>query len=99
VNDLNIKEFLKPTPVKILITVLMPIPVYFFVTFSIENVLDFYWYLLTPIIKVYAGEMYNELNPFILLWIPFYLAACLIQAGYRKEIQRTSETRPTLLPS
>ena len=87
---MNIKEFLKPTLDKLLITILMPVPVYFVATFSVENVLDFYWYLLTPTIKVYADVMYNEFNPFILLWIPFYLAACMIHEGYKRGTQRTS---------
>jgi hypothetical protein len=87
---LDIKEFLKPTIPKILITLVVPVLVYFAVTFSIENVLDFYWYLFTPWIWVYADVFYREFNPFILLLIPFYLAACMIVAGYRKGTQRTS---------
>lgn len=38
----------------------------------------------------YSDVIYNEFNPFILLWIPFYIAACLIEAGYRKGTQMTS---------
>jgi hypothetical protein len=86
---LNIKEFLRPTALKLIITLLMPVPVYILMTFSIANVLDFYWYLFTPTIKFYADIMYQEFNPFILLWIPFYLAACLIEAGYRRGSVKT----------
>ena len=87
---MNIKEFLRPTALKLIVTLLIPIPVYVLMTFSIENVLDFYGYLLTPTIKYYADIMYQEFNPFILLWIPFYLAACLIEAGYRRGSLKTA---------
>jgi len=50
----------------------------------LEGVLDFYWYLLTPYYKVYADVMYREFNWFILLWVPFYISACLMEAGYRR---------------
>lgn len=81
---MNIKEFLKPTIIKIIITLLVPVPVYLLLTGTISTVLDFYWYLFTPTIITYADVMYREFNPFILLWLPFYLAACLIEAGYRR---------------
>ncbi len=83
---MNIKEFLKPTWLKIILTLIIPVPVYILMTFSIEGVLDFYWYLFTPTIKFYADVMYREFNSFILLWVPFYLAACMIEAGYRRGI-------------
>ena len=79
---MDIREFLKPTVLKLLITFVIPVPVYFAFTLSIENVLDFYWYLLTPWITVYTDVLYHKFNPFILLWIPFYLSACLIFEGY-----------------
>ena len=81
---MNIKEFLKPTLAKAAVTLLIPIPVYILLTLNLEGILDFYWYLFTPTIKFYADVMYQQFNPFILLWIPFYLAACLIEAGYRR---------------
>jgi len=82
---LNIKEFLKPTWVKIFLTLLIPIPVDIIMTLSTEHILDFYWYLQTPIIEVYTPEKtYSQFNPFMLLWIPFYLSACLIDASYRR---------------
>ena len=87
---MNIKEFLRPTSIKLLITLLIPIPVYILMTLSVENILDFYLYLFTPTFKVYADVMYREFNPFILLWIPFYLAACMIEVGYRRGTQRTN---------
>jgi len=86
---LNIKEFLKPSAIKLIITLLIPIPVYVLLTFSVEGILDFYWYLFTPTIKTYADVMYQEFNPFILLWIPFYIAACLMEAGYRRGSAKT----------
>lgn len=85
---MNIKEFLKPTVSKIIITLLTPIPVYFLMTGTIATVLDFYWYLFAPTIKVYADIMYPEFNPWILAWIPFYLIACLIETGYRSGFEK-----------
>ena len=87
---MNIKEFLIPSVIKLIVTLFIPIPVYILMTFSIEGILDFYWYLFTPTIKYYADVMYREFNPFILLWIPFYLAACLMEAGYRRGSKKTS---------
>lgn len=80
---MDVRDFLKPTVLKLLITLFMPVPVYFAFTQNIENVLDFYWYLLTPWITVYTDVLYKKFNSFILLWIPFYLSACLILEGYR----------------
>lgn len=75
---MDIRGFLRPTVFKIILTVLLPVPVYVLFTLSVWGVLDFYFWLLTPYIKVYADVMYTEFNSFVLLWIPFYLAACLI---------------------
>ena len=80
---MNIREFLKPSIIKIVITLLLPIPVYFVMTGTIASVLDFYWYLFTPTINVYADVMYRMFNPWILAWIPFYLAACMIETLYK----------------
>ena len=89
VNNLDTKEFLKPTLAKMLITLLIPIPVDIMVTSSTANILDFYWYLFTPIITAYIDEKtYNQFNQYILLWIPFYLTACLIDTLYRKVIEK-----------
>jgi len=81
---LNINEFLKPSIPKILVTLVLPAVVYVFLTFSLEGVLDFYWYLLTPYYRVYADVLYREFNWFTLLWVPFYLSACLMEAGYKR---------------
>jgi hypothetical protein len=82
---LKAKEFLKPTLAKLLITFLIPIPVDIIITHSTAYILDFYWYLLTPIITAYTVEKtYNKFNQFILLWIPFYLVACIIDTLYRR---------------
>jgi len=83
---LNNREFLKPSILKIIITLLIPVPIHFIFTGSIFTVLDFYWYLFTPTIKVYADVKYREFNQFILLWVPFYLAACFIEARYRRTL-------------
>ena len=75
---MDVKSFLRPTFQKIVITLLIPIPVDILVTLRVDLVLDFYYYLFTPFIKVYADVMYTESNYFLLLWIPFYIIACII---------------------
>ena len=87
VHCLTFNEFLKPTAPKVIITLLIPILVDVIMTSSTAFILDFYWYLLTPIITAYIdGQMRNQLNSYILLWIPFYLTACLIDTLYKKVI-------------
>jgi len=86
---LKIKELLTPTFAKVLITILIPIPVDIIMTSSTAFILDFYWYLLTPLITAYLdGQNRLQLNPYIILWIPFYLTACLIDTLYRKVIEK-----------
>jgi len=75
---LGVAEFLRPSVVKLLITLAMPVPVAYLVTFSVDSVLDFYWYLLTPTVKVWDGAMYTEFNVWVLAWVPMYLASCLL---------------------
>ncbi|MCW4049880.1 MAG: hypothetical protein NWE89_09110 [Candidatus Bathyarchaeota archaeon] len=60
---MDLKEFLRPTPLKLIVTVLLPAVIAYIVTLQTESILNFYWYLLTPIIKVWADEMFNEFNP------------------------------------
>ena len=85
---MDFKEFLRPTFGKVLVTLLVPAAVYLMLTFTVDGVVDFYWYLLSPFYKVYADEMYREFNYFILLWVPFYISACLMEYGYRRGMKR-----------
>ena len=75
---MDVRGFLKPTVTKIILTLLIPIPVYGIFTFRLDAVLDFYYYLLTPYIQTYADVMYTKFNYFVLLWVPFYLGSCLL---------------------
>ena len=85
---MKVYDFLKPSVAKVVITLLIPIPVDILLTSSTEYILDFYWYLFTPIIGAYIeGQIKNQFNPYILLWIPLYLTACLIDTLYRKAIK------------
>ena len=81
---MNINEFLKPSIPKILVTLVLPAVVYVLLTFSSEGLLDFYGCLLTPYYRVYADVLYREFNWFILFWVPFYLSACIVEAGYKR---------------
>ncbi len=70
-------KFLRPDAVKVVFTLLLPAAVALLVTQRTESVLDFYWYLLTPMIPYYDGTRITQVfNTYVLLWIPFYLAAC-----------------------
>ncbi len=71
-------KFLKPDAVKVVVTLLLPTVVALIVTRNPDSVLDFYWYLLTPMMPYYDGtRIIRVFNRYVLLWIPFYLAACV----------------------
>lgn len=71
--------FLRPDGVKVVVTLLLPAVVALLVTRSPDSVLDFYGYLLTPMMPYYDGTRITRVfNRYVLLWIPFYLAACVI---------------------
>jgi predicted Na+-dependent transporter len=72
-------ELLKPNIAKIVITLIVPAIVGLLVTHRIENTVDFYGYLLTPRLALWTGEsIVYVFNRYVLLWIPFYLAACAL---------------------
>jgi hypothetical protein len=71
-------EFLKPSIVKVLITLIMPAPIAYLVTFNVESILSFYGWLLTPMYKVWADVMYTEFNVWVLAWVPMYLVSCTL---------------------
>lgn len=74
-----IKKLLKPDKKKVVLMVLLPIVILFIVTGSLETLLDFYGYLLMPTMGFFDGtRTYRRFNNFILLWIPFYIVACII---------------------
>jgi hypothetical protein len=70
-------KFLRPDAVKVVLTLLLPAAIALLVTRRPESVLDFYGYLLTPMMPYYDGTKITRVfNTYVLLWIPFYLAAC-----------------------
>jgi len=78
-------KFLRPDAVKVVITIILPAVVALLVTRSPDSVLDFYWYLLTPMMPYYDGTRITRVfNRYILLWIPFYLAACAMALLLRR---------------
>ncbi|MCW4036585.1 MAG: hypothetical protein NWE75_05265, partial [Candidatus Bathyarchaeota archaeon] len=78
-------KFLRPDAVKVVITIILPAVVALLVTRSPDSVLDFYWYLLTPMMPYYDGTRITRIfNRYILLWIPFYLAACAMALLLRR---------------
>jgi hypothetical protein len=71
--------FLRPNALKMVVTLLLPTLVALLVTRSPDGVLDFYWYLLTPMMPYYDGTTITRVfNRYVLLWVPFYLAACIV---------------------
>ena len=71
--------FLRPNALKMVVTLLLPTLVALIVTRSPDGVLDFYWYLLTPMMPYYDGTTITRVfNRYVLLWVPFYLAACIV---------------------
>jgi len=70
-------KFLRPDAVKVVVTLFLPAVVALLVTWRPESVLDFFWYLLTPMMPYYDGTKITRIfNWYVLLWVPFYLAAC-----------------------
>ena len=74
---MNIVEFLKLSLTKIGVSLVIPVVVGLLVTQRIENTIDFYGYLLSPIMPFYNGNSVTYIfNKYFLFWIPFYLIAC-----------------------
>jgi len=72
-------DLLKPNIPKIVITLIVPAIVGLLVTHRIEKTVDFYGYLLTLRLALWTGEgIVYVFNRYVLLWIPFYLAACAL---------------------
>ncbi len=70
-------SFLMPDAVKVVVTIFLPAVVALLVTRRPESVLDFYGYLLTPMMPYYDGTKITRIfNRYVLLWVPFYLVAC-----------------------
>ena len=73
------RNFIKPSVLKLVITLLLPVVLAAVLTRRTDTILDFYGYLLTPRLALWTGEgIVYVFNSFVLLWIPFYLAACAL---------------------
>lgn len=71
-------KFFRPDAAKVVLTLLLPAVIALLVTLRTVSILDFYWYLLTPMVPYYDGTRITMVfNTYVLLWIPFYLAACV----------------------
>jgi hypothetical protein len=82
---LDLLKLLKPRPLKIGGALVIPAVVGLLVTRRIESTIDFYGYLLTPMISHYNGNsIYYTFNVYFLLWMPFYLIACAIVLPIRQ---------------
>ena len=82
-------SFLKPNLPKLVTALIIPTIVALIVTGRPESVLDFYDYLLKPTMGVWTGTEINFVfNRFLLLWIPFYLAACTLMHLARGALKR-----------
>jgi len=75
----NWLRFLKPGVLKLALVLVIPAMVALLVTGRADTLLGFYGYLLKPWMGVWTGaEIVNVFNRYLLLWIPFYLAACAL---------------------
>lgn len=78
-HTFNWQSFLKPDILKLALVLFIPAIVALLVTGRADTIFDFYGYLLNPRMGVWTGtEIVFVFNRFILLWIPFYLAACAL---------------------
>jgi len=74
---INIRQILKPSPLKVFLTLLAPLLVGLILTLSLDGAIGFYQLMLSPGYTVYADEAYFFFNNFLLLWIPFYVISCV----------------------
>ena len=75
----NWVSFLKPDLLKLALVIIIPAIVGVLVTGRADTILDFYDYLLKPMMGVWTGtEIVFLFNRYVLLWIPFYLGACAL---------------------
>lgn len=82
---MDLLKFLKPRPLAIGVALVIPAVVGMLVTRRIESTIDFYGYLLTPMMSYYNGNSSSYLfNVYFLLWMPFYLIACAIVLPIRQ---------------
>ena len=73
------KSFLRPSTLKLVITILLPAVLAAVVTRRTDTIMDFYGYLLTPRLALWTGEgIVYVFNRWLFLWIPFYLASCFV---------------------
>lgn len=76
-SEFDWRKFLTPSVRKIVIMLVIPFIVGMLITGRLENTIDFYGYLFTPVRMVYENEaIYRRVNPFFFWWIPLYLIAC-----------------------
>jgi len=88
-SRLDWRGFLKPDIPKLVLLIVIPVIVALIVTGRPESVLDFYDYLLKPMMGIWTGtETVFVFNRYTLLWIPFYLAACVIVHLARRAFMR-----------
>ena len=72
-------SFLRPSALKLVITILLPAVFAAVATRRTDSVMDFYGYLLTPRLALWTGTgIVYVFNRWLLLWIPFYLFACTV---------------------
>jgi hypothetical protein len=77
----ELRGFLKPSILKIGLTLLVPAITYLIVTSRLDTVMEFYGNLLAPRIAFYDVSLKGVrylFNGYLLLWIPFYLSACAV---------------------
>jgi len=72
-------SFLRPSALKLVITILLPAVFAAVATRRTDSVMDFYGYLLTPRLALWTGTgIVYVFNRWPMLWIPFYLFACTV---------------------
>ncbi len=68
---INIRQILKPSPIKVALTLTAPFLVGLMLTLSLDGAAGFYQLMLTPGFTTYADEAYFTFNNYVLLWAPF----------------------------
>ena len=75
---INIQQILKPSPLKVVLALIVPFLAGLILTLSLDGAFGFYQLMLSPGYTTYADEAYFTFNSYLLLWVPFYILSCVV---------------------
>ena len=88
----NFQQIIKPSPLKVVLTLIAPFLVGLILTLSLDGAIGVYQLMLSPGYTTYADKAYFTFNSYLLLWAPFYVVSCVVAQfikGRRKGVLTT----------